>query len=1187
MDLLDISSLQSQDPIMNLLKSDFQIYGSQISNLQTYKNQVPIIFSEENLYFINTTFYNLTTNKVQIVDGLIANLIEGSITINNSRLEKVASSGNGGGLFMSNDISSKDYVELTIENSTIENMRAQDLGGFIYSENGQGGALYTVCDSNTKIGGFMKYDFFLPLDNNNVYQFNDAAYGKDFAAYPIKMQLKIKYQGVDMVIDPTKISQLFQDYFRTPSGLKLENPFSLVLYDVYDQQIMTDDSSLATVSIAAKQNASVTKNTKVKASRGIYYFDDFILKAEPNTTIYLTFTSNAINQNIIKYAIPSHKQTEQLVRGGNESVCLEGYTGNLCHQCEYSISNDIKYQRKGLHRCTPCPDHVQNSFIILGMVILAVLIIFVLIRTALINAASDKNHEPALMRIIIDYFHLIMILKFYDLNWPNSLEAILDIVSIVGEINERIFSIDCYIRGTLIKLIISLFVPFFFLALMYFFWRFCCCCLKEKQKKKERNKLKKYSIFQGIKEEAVKQEKTFEDTTESLKRKTIVSASILFYLTYPLICMKGFGMLGCVTLDNQKEYLIEDIDVVCWSEQHKLWVICLALPCILVWLKFNQYRFFLLTALKAILIIYNKLMVFNDLIYKTLFAGLTLIIFKQLIIKLKPYENDQFNDLQQSCFNICDQKRWDHLKTSYVDLYEGQFDYTKIVNAVVMIAHIIFFLLCIRELLIMHKNYLLHKSPKSFVKWIDKLTERPFNVSLRWLCAIPEESDDSEMTLRDQQLLKILQQHDFQQSKEDLNLSQNLTLNQTQQRLINSETTNITMNQNQQDQENQKREKDIISREYDKKQDISMDSYHPLAFTLSDFQPVFNQKQLNQHYANNLQMDSSFNELYIEENKFEQGNTSKDLSFGQYLRNLHQTDKGALKAILPEFEDTRHNFINRAFNEGIEQNQQLQQKKLKNIYKEQRSPVKRKNAQFLKDFEDDSFEIDENYSDEGDKNQNQHNDDSQIRKGQVIIDQYQGSSIQKIQIKQLGQKRMIEKIQTLQMRRKPVNITQIIDFSNRYKDHINKRKSQTEGNNYNFTVQSESSEDLSNRSEDYDIYQGPQSHNSPSSFANEPSLAFGLKQQETMVATKHKITDLEQNAVIDEEEEKQSDDQNQIQSTWKNINLGPSNQKSEKINQNGLYSKDQSRKVSFKEDSSDDFGIHQSIKRKKKNQKKI
>ena len=39
----------------------------------------------------------------------------------------------------------------------------------------------------------MKYDFYMPNDNKNLYQFNEAAYGKDYASYPVKMQLKIKY----------------------------------------------------------------------------------------------------------------------------------------------------------------------------------------------------------------------------------------------------------------------------------------------------------------------------------------------------------------------------------------------------------------------------------------------------------------------------------------------------------------------------------------------------------------------------------------------------------------------------------------------------------------------------------------------------------------------------------------------------------------------------------------------------------------------------------------------------------------------------------------------------------------------------------------------------------------------------------------------------------------------------------
>lgn len=79
------------------------------------------------------------------------------------------------------------------------------------------------------------------------------------------------------------------------------------------------------------------------------------------------------------------------------------------------------------------------------MVVLAIISLYLLMRTALKNAAYDKNHDPALLRIIIDYFHITMILKYYDLNYPSSLESALDILSIIGEANERIFSIDCYL----------------------------------------------------------------------------------------------------------------------------------------------------------------------------------------------------------------------------------------------------------------------------------------------------------------------------------------------------------------------------------------------------------------------------------------------------------------------------------------------------------------------------------------------------------------------------------------------------------------------------------------------------------------------------------------------------------------------------------------------------------------------
>lgn len=57
---------------------------------------------------------------------------------------------------------------------------------------------------------------------------------------------------------------------------------------------MTDFLSLSTVTVDNKI-VSVTKNTKVKANKGVYTFDDFILKSTPGSTVELKFSSNAID----------------------------------------------------------------------------------------------------------------------------------------------------------------------------------------------------------------------------------------------------------------------------------------------------------------------------------------------------------------------------------------------------------------------------------------------------------------------------------------------------------------------------------------------------------------------------------------------------------------------------------------------------------------------------------------------------------------------------------------------------------------------------------------------------------------------------------------------------------------------------------------------------------------------------
>ena len=80
------------------------------------------------------------------------------------------------------------------------------------------------------------------------------------------------------------------------------------------------------------------------------------------------------------------------------------------------------------------------------------------------------------------------------------------------------------------------------------------------------------------------------------------------------------------------------------------------------------------------------------------------------------------------------------MKNGPVNLYEGIFYFPVIMIAGVLIAHALFLILWIREYLIIHKKFIMSKSPKRIAKWIGKFIERPFNLSLRWLFIVGDEN---------------------------------------------------------------------------------------------------------------------------------------------------------------------------------------------------------------------------------------------------------------------------------------------------------------------------------------------------------------------------------------------------------------------------------------------------------------
>jgi len=74
---------------------------------------------------------------------------------------------------------------------------------------------------------------------------------------------------------------------------------------------------------------------------------------------------------------------------------------------------------------------------------LSIFILIQLFKSAT-RAPYSKKHEACLFRIFIDFIHNMVIIRYYDLNYPAVLENALDVFSILGMYNELVFNVDCF-----------------------------------------------------------------------------------------------------------------------------------------------------------------------------------------------------------------------------------------------------------------------------------------------------------------------------------------------------------------------------------------------------------------------------------------------------------------------------------------------------------------------------------------------------------------------------------------------------------------------------------------------------------------------------------------------------------------------------------------------------------------------
>ncbi|CDW87526.1 UNKNOWN [Stylonychia lemnae] len=346
-------------------------------------------------------------------------------------------------------------------------------------------------------------------------------------------------------------------------------------------------------------------------------------------------------------------------------TCAEGYQNVICADCQ------INYSRTGDFECSKCPDPIQNVirlfFIMIG---LSALVVFT-VRSTLQGAKEKNNVTSIFMKILLNHIQLILLTASFDFKWPDEVLELFDTAKPVAAISTQIISFDCFldqrneeqqsesqtnaengqIRIFFQKLIFLAILPLVLAAITIGIWQ----------------------IIRLIKKNNVE-----------IQGRTISTMVIVLFLIHPNIVQFMFYNFKCIEIDSDLRVL-NDLEVLCWNNQHKIFSFFVAAPSIIVWgigipafalLIMKKFSFqleqleirekfgFLYRGYRhdfyfwEIVIMYRKML----LIFIAVFIGNIGVIAQALIVFKKPYSTDALNDLETMS-----------LVTSMISVYCGLF----------------------------------------------------------------------------------------------------------------------------------------------------------------------------------------------------------------------------------------------------------------------------------------------------------------------------------------------------------------------------------------------------------------------------------------------------------------------------------------------------------------------------------
>jgi hypothetical protein len=450
--------------------------------------------------------------------------------------------------------------------------------------------------------------------------------------------------------------------------------------------------------------------------------------------------------------------------GGYNSEWETGYTGNLWKQWVYD--KEIKYIRSSQSECSECPGKLTRVIRIFFGLFFTIAFYVLFLVSFLKNGTTGRTYETALYRIMLHHFTSLVIIKSFDLNWPEMMQSTLDVLAFFFEASDEALTTKWIIddkitdvQDVFISIIIFTFFPIIVLSISWFWWMFWLGSMITKQRNKmKENQNKSYKILNNSKQEGIK---VFENYTwyerrmiqehtrlpnmnltfkPLFLRNMFGTFTVAIYMAHTTIWIKTLSLFSWRELEPGEFWVQEDLDIKWWESTHLFYLQRFAIPSFLIsviilplfafWLiirmRFKNQRAdillffglmtnglkekyfywdFLQILKKFLMLTLQATLLSETLFFRSIVYTFIIIMFNELLAYLEPYKSKTLHNLEF----------WSNMSLLSV-IFAGMFfsinsggtlysTASNLITAIVMMSNFLFFILWMLSLNKMHRRY--------------------------------------------------------------------------------------------------------------------------------------------------------------------------------------------------------------------------------------------------------------------------------------------------------------------------------------------------------------------------------------------------------------------------------------------------------------------------------------------------